>query len=101
MLEIHALQKDLSRRVQGDVLTDHFDRGLYATDASAYQMMPLAVVVPECEKDIAETLDYASQNSIPILPRGGGTSQCGQTVPEANVVDTRKPLNHLRGIAPG
>ncbi|MCY4226985.1 MAG: FAD-binding protein [Gammaproteobacteria bacterium] len=100
MLEIHALQKDLSRRVQGDVLTDHFDRGLYATDASAYQIMPLAVVVPECEEDIAETLDYASQNSIPILPRGGGTSQCGQTVSEGIVVDTSKHLNRLFNIDP-
>ena len=98
MLEIHALQKDLARRVQGEVLTDHFDRGLYATDASAYQMMPLAVVVPKREEDIAEILDYASQNSIPILPRGGGTSQCGQTVTEGIVVDTSKHLNRLLDI---
>ncbi len=100
MLEIHALQKDLVRRVQGEVLIDPFDRGLYATDASAYQMMPLAVVVPKHEADIAETLDYASQNSIPILPRGGGTSQCGQTVTEGIVVDTSRHLNHLLDIDP-
>jgi len=100
MLEIHALQKDLARRVQGEVLIDPFDRGLYATDASAYQMMPLAVVVPKHETDIAETLDYASQNSIPILPRGGGTSQCGQTVTEGIVVDTSRHLNHLLDIDP-
>ncbi len=90
-----SIFNDLSARVRGEVLISDFDRGRYATDASAYQIMPLAVVVPKAESDLSETLAYASLQGIPVLPRGGGTSQCGQTVNRAIVIDFSKWLNRL------
>ena len=89
------LAQRLSARLEGDVLLDAFSRGRYATDASIYQMMPLGVVCPKSEDDIAAALDIAREQGIPVLPRGGGTSQCGQTVNQALVLDNTPYFNGL------
>ena len=90
----------LKKALQGDVLFDDFSRGRYATDASIYQVMPLGVVVPKHEDDVQVALQIARDEGIPVLPRGGGTSQNGQTVNEALVLDTSKYLNQLVQVDP-
>ncbi|MGB3245728.1 MAG: FAD-linked oxidase C-terminal domain-containing protein [Sulfitobacter sp.] len=85
----------LAKRVQGDVLFDHFSRGRYATDASLYQMMPLGVLSPRSEDDIRAAIDIAGDQGVAILARGGGTSQCGQTVNEALVLDNTQYFNDI------
>ena len=85
----------LRSRLKGTLMDDPFTRGRYATDASIYQMMPHAVVVPETLADVEATLDFARDEGIAVLPRGGGTSQCGQTVNHAVVIDASKHLNRL------
>ena len=84
-----------TRSIEGDLLTSVFDRGRYATDASIYQMMPLGVVIPQTVNDVQQTLAYAAAEGIPVLPRGGGTSQCGQTVNHALVIDNTQHLDHI------
>src|SRR3546814_3330384 len=66
-----------------------------STDASIYQIMPIGVLVPKNEQDIAVALDIARDLDVPVLPRGGGTSQCGQTTGAALVIDNSK---HYRRI---
>src|SRR3546814_2799818 len=73
------LARSLDRQVEGEVLFDLFSRGRYATDASIYQVLPLGVVVPKTWADVEATLGIARDAGVPVLPRGGGTSQCGQT----------------------
>jgi len=85
----------LNKELQGEVLFDNFSRGRYSTDASIYQIMPLGVVVPKSEEDVQITLQIAKDAGIPVLPRGGGTSQNGQTVNEALVIDTSKYLRNI------
>ena len=85
----------LKNRVEGDVLFDAFSRGRYATDASLYQMMPLGVLSPKSEDDIRAALDIAGEQGVPILARGGGTSQCGQTVNNALVLDNTQYFNDI------
>ncbi len=85
----------LSARIEGDVLSHAFDRGRYATDASIYQIMPRAVVVPKRWQDVEATLDFAREQGLCVLPRGGGTSQAGQTVNDALVIDFSKHLNRV------
>lgn len=85
----------LKSRVEGDVLFDSFSRGRYATDASLYQMMPLGVLSPKSEDDIRAAIDIAREQSVPILARGGGTSQCGQTVNAALVLDNTQYFNDI------
>ena len=77
------LAKLLQRETTAEVLFDNFSRGLYSTDASIYQIMPLGVVVPKTEDDVKTTLSIAYENGISVTMRGGGTSQCGQTVGRA------------------
>ena len=88
---LSSLQAELDCAVLDDVLS----RGRYATDASIYQMMPHAVVIPETLDDVRRTLAFARREGIAILPRGGGTSQCGQTVNHAIVIDNSKHLNRI------
>ncbi len=85
----------LQRRVEGDVLTTDFDRARYATDASIYQIRPRAVLVPKTWADVEAALDFAKSEGIPLLARGGGTSQSGQTVNDALVVDFTRHLNKV------
>lgn len=89
------LAEILRKRTQGDVLFDRFSRGRYATDASLYQMMPMGVLAPKSKDDIAAALDIAREQGVPILARGGGTSQCGQTVNTALVLDNSLYFNDI------
>jgi FAD/FMN-containing dehydrogenase/Fe-S oxidoreductase len=89
------LQKRLAAETQGEVLFDDGARGRYATDASIYQIIPVGVFVPRTQRDVALAIDIARDLKVPVLPRGAGTSQCGQTTGAALVIDTSK---HLRRI---
>jgi FAD/FMN-containing dehydrogenase/Fe-S oxidoreductase len=89
------LAERLRREIRGDVLFERADRGRYATDASIYQVEPIGVIVPEEIGDVAAALAIAREEGVPVLARGGGTSQCGQTVNRALVIDCSK---HLRRI---
>ena len=85
----------LRRETSGEVLFGAGDRGRYATDASIYQMEPVGVLVPRSAEDVAAAMAICREEGVAVLPRGGGTSQCGQTVNRALVVDCSK---HLRNV---
>ncbi|MFQ5743822.1 MAG: FAD-binding and (Fe-S)-binding domain-containing protein [Acidobacteriota bacterium] len=85
----------LGRRIRGEVRDDAMSRALYSTDASIYRAMPLAAVVPYQPDDLRATVEFAAENDLPLLPRGGGTSLEGQTVNEAVVVDCSPRLNRV------
>jgi FAD/FMN-containing dehydrogenase/Fe-S oxidoreductase len=87
-----SLAARLKREIQGDVLFDRASRGRYSTDASIYQIEPVGVVVPKTEADALRALQIAMEAGVPVLPRGAGTSQCGQTVGAALVIDHSKHL---------
>ena len=95
------LAERLRREIEGEVLFDAASRGRYATDASIYQINPIGVVVPKTERDAAVALQIAREEKLPILPRGAGTSQCGQTVGDALVIDNSKYLNQIFDFEPG
>jgi FAD/FMN-containing dehydrogenase/Fe-S oxidoreductase len=95
-----ALAKRLRRELEGEVLFDAFSRGRYSTDASIYQIEPIGVVVPRHSQDVLCALQIAVDEGIPVLPRGGGTSQIGQTVGTALVMDTTRYLNQVGEFDP-
>jgi len=99
-LERSRLAQRLRRVLRGEVLFDAFSRGRYATDASIYQVDPVGVVVPADEADVLAAIDLAGELGVPILPRGAGTSQCGQAVGEALVIDTTRHLNAIAAFDP-
>ena len=95
---LSTLEQTLRRTIRGDVLFDAASRGRYSTDASIYQVEPVGVVLPRDETDLALVMDVARDAGAAILPRGAGTSQCGQTVGEALVVDVSKYLRDVVGF---
>jgi len=92
------LELRLRAHLQGEVLFDAFSRGRYATDASIYQIEPVGVVVPKSREDAAASIAIAREEGVPVLPRGGGTSQCGQTVARALVIDCSKYLDRVISV---
>ena len=90
--------KTLQASLKGDVLDDEYSRGMYATDASIYQIRPRAVVLPRDEADVKKAMAIAREHKVSILPRGGGTSLAGQTVGEALVLDFSKYMNNILEI---
>ncbi|HEY2212269.1 MAG TPA: FAD-linked oxidase C-terminal domain-containing protein [Bradyrhizobium sp.] len=89
------LEQRLRSNITGDVFFDPFNRGRYATDASFYQMLPLGVVVPRTMDEALRALSIARDEGRTVTPRGGGTSQCGQTVNDGVVIDLSKHLNRI------
>ena len=90
----------LKRSIEGDFLESAFDLGRYATDASIYQLLPKAVVVPKTVEDAREVIYFAKKNGFSVLARGGGTSQNGQTVNKSIVIDNSKYLNKVLDFDP-
>ena len=93
-----ALAARLRREIAGEVLFGAADRGRYATDASIYQVMPTAVVIPERMEDVVAAMTICREAGVSILARGGGTSQCGQTVNSGVVIDCSKHLRQLISV---
>jgi FAD/FMN-containing dehydrogenase/Fe-S oxidoreductase len=92
----HAnLAAKLRRHMRGKVWFDAFSRGRYATDASIYQIDPVGVAVPADDDDARTAMQIAAEEGVPILPRGAGTSQCGQSVGAALVIDCSRHLDKL------
>src|SRR6266850_493210 len=90
-----SIIEQLRKNIQGEVLEDDYSLGMYSTDASFYQIRPLAVILPKDESDVKKAVEIARNNKIKILPRGGGTSLAGQTVGEALVIDFSKYMNKV------
>jgi FAD/FMN-containing dehydrogenase/Fe-S oxidoreductase len=91
----HRLAERLRKELEGEVLFDAFSRGRYSTDASHYQVEPVGVVVPRTDEDVRAAMAIAREEGVALLPRGGGTSQSGQTVGRALVLDFSRHLNKL------
>jgi FAD/FMN-containing dehydrogenase/Fe-S oxidoreductase len=85
----------LRKELEGDLYTDIIQRILYATDASAYREMPMAVTRPVCTDDIKKIIAFARREGTSVIPRGAGTSLAGQVVGPGIVVDISRYLNHI------
>ena len=90
-----GLERRLKAQKVGEVRFDAFTRGRYATDASHYQVMPLGVVVPQTIEEAERAISICGAEGVPITPRGGGTSQAGQTVNQSLVIDCSQQLNSV------
>ena len=92
--------KELAASLEGTLLHDDLHKTLYATDASAYRIMPLAVAIPKSEQDIVKIICFAAKNKISITPRTAGTSLAGQTVGSGIIVDVSKHFTKIVGFDP-
>ncbi|TRX43029.1 FAD-binding and (Fe-S)-binding domain-containing protein [Flavobacterium restrictum] len=92
--------EQLAQTLEGTLLFDALHKTLYATDASAYRLVPLAVAVPKTEEDIKKIMRFATQNKLSITPRTAGTSLAGQTVGEGIIVDVSKHFTQIIAFDP-
>jgi FAD/FMN-containing dehydrogenase/Fe-S oxidoreductase len=90
-----GLERRLKAELSGEVHFDRFTRGRYATDASHYQITPVGVVMPRTVEEAERAIHLARADGVSVLPRGGGTSQAGQTVGPSLVVDCSKYLTRI------
>src|SRR5438270_2686813 len=90
-----ALASRLQKALRGDVLFDAFSRGRYSTDASIYQIEPIGVALPKSSEDVEAAIALAREEGFPVIPRGGGSSQNGQTLGKALVLDTSRYMNRV------
>lgn len=95
-----AIAADLKEVVEGDVRFDAYTRQLFSTDASAYQILPIGVVFPKSTADVVAVMEYCWSESIPVLPRGGGTSLAGQAINEAVVLDFTRYMTEIVDFDP-
>jgi FAD/FMN-containing dehydrogenase/Fe-S oxidoreductase len=98
--QAREVEADLRRRVTGEVRFDPYSRVLYSTDASAYQIEPVGVVIPRTRDDVQAVVEITARHGVPLLPRGGGTSLAGQAVGNAVVIDFSKHLRRVLEINP-
>jgi FAD/FMN-containing dehydrogenase/Fe-S oxidoreductase len=92
------ITNDLAHLLKGEVLFDIYNRIVYSTDASIYQIKPLCVVFPLNAEDVVKTVKYADENSIPIAPRGAGSGVAGESLTDGIVIDITKHMNGIIGI---
>ena len=95
-----GFERRLAQALEGEVRFDAFTRGRYATDASIYQILPQGVAFPKSEADIAAALTIAAEHGVPVIARGGGTSQNGQPIGDGLVLDMSRHFNAIRDYDP-
>ena len=93
--KLRDFERDLRLHIRGEVSFDQVTLGLYATDASIYQIMPVALVVPRDQADVCAAVQIAAQHKVSILPRGSGTTLDGQAVSRAMVIDFTKYMDKI------
>ncbi|GGA87169.1 oxidoreductase [Flavobacterium palustre] len=94
MSHTHSLEQ-LANSLEGTLLYDNLHKTLYATDASAYRIIPLAVALPKSVEDIVRLVKYAIANKTTLIPRTAGTSLAGQTIGDGIVVDVSKYFTNI------
>ncbi len=82
--------KNLTFKLKGEFYTDDLMLKIYATDASVYRTLPLAVAIPKNKADLKLLVDFAASNKIALIPRTAGTSLAGQCVGDGIIVDVSK-----------
>ncbi len=92
---------ELRKHFTGDIRNDLASRVLYSTDASIYQIEPLGIVIPRTQEDLQAAVELAAKYSVPILPRGSGSSLAGQAVGESLIIDCSRWLDRLIAVDAG
>ena len=98
--QAEALAAALSAAIAGEVRFDAGSRAVYSADASNYRQIPIGVVLPRTADDVVAALRICREHGAPLLPRGGGTSQCGQCVNVAVVLDFSKYMGNVVSVDP-
>lgn len=89
------LARELRLLIRGDVLIEDWQRAMYATDASCYEIVPTCVVIPKGKEDVVQVVRYAYEHKMPLTARGGGSGLAGQALTKGIVIDFSTHLNRI------
>ncbi|WP_034040813.1 FAD-binding and (Fe-S)-binding domain-containing protein [Wocania ichthyoenteri] len=95
---MRKLLAELKKKINGEMHIDLLHKLIYSTDASVYRKLPLGVVYPKNSQDLKTLIDFASKNSVPLIPRAAGTSLAGQCVGDGLIVDISKYFTKILGF---
>ena len=87
--------EEIGNKLSGSLVYDDLHKALYATDASVYRKIPLAVAYPKDEKDLQILIEFATSNHLTLIPRTAGTSLAGQCVGDGIIVDVSKYFTNI------
>src|SRR5918912_3955656 len=93
------LRDDLAAALDGELLLDDLRRGLYATDASLFEVPPLAVTRPRTEADVQAVVRYAAEHQLPVTARGAGTGTAGAALGPGLVLDFSRYLRDIVSVS--
>ena len=94
----NSLLTALNLKLKGELLFDDLTTSIYATDASVYRKLPLAVAYPKDKQDLKYLIEFATSHNTSLIPRTAGTSLAGQCVGEGIVVDVSKYFTKILDI---
>jgi len=94
----HKLLNNLKSKLNGELFFDELHKAIYATDASVYRKIPLAIAYPKDLSDLKTLINFAQTHHIGLIPRTAGTSLAGQCVGNGLVVDTSKYFTRILGF---
>lgn len=97
-IDLQLLEAEMASKIEGEVRFDNGSRAAYATDASNYRQVPIAVVVPKTRQDVVATMAICKKFNAPVISRGGGTSLAGQGCNLAVLIDMSKYYNNILEI---
>ncbi len=92
---MNAKLKILQQSLEGELLFDRLIKALYATDASVYRELPLAVAYPKTKNDVKKIIRFVREHGLSVIPRAAGTSLAGQCVGDGIVVDISRYWNRM------
>jgi FAD/FMN-containing dehydrogenase/Fe-S oxidoreductase len=98
IIMLNRNMEELGNALEGEVHFDEATRLMYATDASAYRELPVAVAYPKSKTDIKLLIRYANEHKIGLIPRTAGTSLAGQVVGNGLIIDVSKYMNRILEI---
>lgn len=98
--QLQSIAADLNAIIEGDGRFDEVTRVLYSTGACMYRIKPLGVVFPKNAADVITTVRYAADRGIPLIPRGGGSSRCGQELGAGIVLDFTRYMHRILEVNP-
>lgn len=99
-LTVREITRRLSSIVEGEVLSEEWERAIYATDGSSYEVLPLCVVLPKTERDVVGVVKFAWENGVPIIARGGGSGLAGQAIGAGILLDFTRHMNKVAEVDP-
>ena len=94
-----TIEKELQKRVKGDVWFDVDKRKEYSTAKCMYRIMPVGVVAPKDTDDVQNVVGLCAENDIAVIPRGGGTGLAGQAIGFGIILDFTRHMNHVVSVS--